>query len=63
VVEDDGRPLSDTNIDRAFAYGQAVPDAESGLLLPVVRTLAEAHGWTVAVDSEYDTGVRFVIRR
>ena len=63
VIEDDGRPLSDTDIDRAFAYGQAVPDAESGLLLPVVQTLAEAHGWTVDVDSTYDDGVRFVIRR
>ena len=62
VIEDDGRPLSDTDIDRAFAYGQAVPDAESGLLLPVVQTLAEAHGWTVDVDSTYDGGVRFVIR-
>lgn len=63
VIDDDGRPLSDTDIDRAFAYGQAVPDAESGLLLPVVQTLAEAHGWTVDVDSAYDDGVRFVIRR
>ena len=63
VIEDDGRPLSDTDVDRAFAYGQAVPDAESGLLLPVVRTLAEAHGWTADVDSTYDGGVRFVIRR
>jgi len=63
VIEDDGRPLSDTDVDRAFAYGQAVPDAESGMLLPVVRTLAAAHGWMVDVDSEYDDGVRFVIRR
>ncbi|GGI94845.1 histidine kinase [Halobellus salinus] len=63
VIEDDGRPLSGTDIERAFAYGQAVPDAESGLLLPVVQTLAEAHGWTVDIDAAYDDGVRFVIRR
>jgi len=61
VIEDDGRPLSATDIDRAFAYGQAVPDAESGMLLPVVRTLAEANGWVIDVDPEYDAGVRFVI--
>ncbi len=61
VVEDDGQPLSAADVDRAFAYGQAVPDAESGMLLPVVRTLAAAHGWTVDVDSDYDDGVRFVI--
>ena len=61
VIEDDGRPLSDADVDRAFAYGQAVPDAESGMLLPVVRTLAEAHGWGVDVDTDRDDGVRFVI--
>jgi signal transduction histidine kinase len=61
VIEDDGRPLSTADADRAFAYGQAVPDAESGMLLPVVRTLAEAHGWTVDIDPAYDEGVRFVI--
>jgi signal transduction histidine kinase len=61
VIEDDGRPLSATDVDRAFAYGQAVPDAESGMLLPVVRTLAEANGWAIDVDPEYDDGVRFVI--
>ena len=61
VVTDDGRPLSPGDVDRAFAYGQAVPDAESGMLLPVVRTLAAAQGWTVDVDPEYDEGVRVVI--
>ncbi|MBB6646760.1 histidine kinase N-terminal 7TM domain-containing protein [Halobellus ruber] len=63
VIEDDGQPLSAVDVDRAFAYGQAVPDAESGMLLPVVRTLAEANGWTVDVDAAYDDGARFVIRR
>ena len=61
VIEDDGRPLSAADLDRAFAYGQAVPDAESGMLLPVVRTLVEANGWTIDIDPEYDDGVRFVI--
>ncbi len=61
VVEDDSQPLSAADVDRAFAYGQAVPDAESGMLLPVVRTLAEAHGWAIDIDPGYDDGVRFVI--
>lgn len=39
-------------------YGQAVPDAESGMLLPVVRTLVEAHGWTVTIDTTCQEGVR-----
>jgi hypothetical protein len=31
------------------------------MLLPVVRTLAEAHGWGVDIDTDRDDGVRFVI--
>ena len=61
VVTDDGAQISAEDTERAFEYGQAVPDTESGMLLPVVRTLAVAHGWTVEIDPEYDDGVRFVI--
>ena len=61
VVTDDGTQISPADAQRAFEYGQAVPDAESGMLLPVVRTLAVAHGWTVDIDPEYDDGIRFVI--
>lgn len=61
VLTDNGKPLSATDIERAFTYGEAVPDAESGMLLPVVRTLVEAHGWEVKIDTEYSDGVRVVI--
>jgi signal transduction histidine kinase len=61
VVTDNGQPLSDGDAERAFSYGEAVPDAESGMLLPVVRTLVEAHGWEVRVVPEYMDGVRIVI--
>lgn len=61
IVTDDGPPIPPRDAERAFEYGQAVPDAESGMLLPVVRTLAAAQGWRVEIDPEYDDGVRFTI--
>lgn len=61
VVTDDGKPIAETDIEAAFEYGAPVPSAESGMLLPVVRTLAEAHGWTVTIDTDYEDGVQVVI--
>jgi len=51
-VEMDANPLADGSVEEAFSYGQAVPSAESGLFLPVVQTLASAHGWEIEVDAE-----------
>lgn len=61
VVTDDGAPIAEHDTEAAFKYGSPVPSAESGMLLPVVRTLAEAHGWTVTIDTTYEAGVRVVI--
>jgi signal transduction histidine kinase len=61
VVTDDGEPLSAGEVEGAFTYGEAVPDSESGMLLPVVRTLAEAHGWESSIDTDYREGVRVVL--
>lgn len=57
VVMGDGESLSEREVEGAFTYGEAVPDAETGMMLPVVRTLAEAHGWEVTVDPGYEEGV------
>ncbi len=62
VVTGDGDPLCDVDAEAAFGYGEAVPDAESGLLLPIVRTLAEAHDWSVTLDSDYADGLRLCVR-
>lgn len=61
VVTDDGTPLAVDQVSRAFAYGEAVPNASSGMALPVVRTIAESHGWHVSVDTTYTDGVRLRI--
>lgn len=62
VMTDDGGAIAETAVEAAFEYGAPVPSAESGMLLPVVRTLAEAHGWTVTIDTDYEDGVRVVIK-
>lgn len=61
VMTDDGGAIAETAVEAAFEYGAPVPSAESGMLLPVVRTLAEAHGWTVTIDTDYEAGARVVI--
>jgi len=61
VVTDDGTRPADGDLDRLFDYGQAVPDAEAGMSLPNVETLAEVHDWTVSVDESYRDGIRLVV--
>lgn len=61
ALADDGRHASAEFGDRLFAYEDAAPTAEAGMTLPNVRTIAEAHGWTIAPDTEYEAGVRYVV--
>ena len=61
-VCDDGDPVSPGAVDRLFRHGEAAPDAERGLLLPVVKTLARVHGWRVVPAPAYDDGVGYEIR-
>jgi hypothetical protein len=44
-----------------FRYGASVPDAEAGMLLPNLRTLARTHGWEATIDPTYADGVRIVV--
>lgn len=57
IVRNNGSPLTESESKKAFEYGEAVPDAERGLLLPVVRTLARAHGWNAEIDLGYQEGI------
>jgi signal transduction histidine kinase len=59
VADDGDPPRGDT--ERYFAFGEAVPDAESGMKLPNVRAFARVHGWTVDIDTDYDGGARVVV--
>jgi signal transduction histidine kinase len=51
VITSDGDPLSDEEIEAAWNYGEAVPSPETGMLLPMVRAIGRAHGWTIDVSS------------
>jgi len=60
AITDDGeQPGEDTA--GYLEFGESVPDAESGMKLPNVRTFARVHGWRVAVDTGYQAGVRLVV--
>ncbi|MFB6117485.1 histidine kinase N-terminal 7TM domain-containing protein [Halosegnis sp.] len=61
IVADDGTALSEGETAGAFSYGEPLPDADSGMLLPVVETLAAAHGWGVSIDPDYREGVHVCI--
>lgn len=61
TIVGDSNPIEQQQIEAAFAYGQAVPDAETGILLPVARTLAEGLRWEMTVDPDYQQGVRIII--
>lgn len=60
TVTDDGRPPMD-DVEKYFEFGESVPDAESGMKLPNVRTFARVHGWSVDLDTDYRNGVRLVV--
>ncbi|MEY7851671.1 histidine kinase N-terminal 7TM domain-containing protein [Natrarchaeobius sp. A-rgal3] len=60
-VADDGPGISPTALDEIFDYGMGAGDG-SGFGLAIVRTIVEAHGWTItAIESELG-GARFEIR-
>jgi len=61
AITDDGNPPTGET-SRYFAFGEAVPDAESGMKLPNVRAFARVHGWTVEIDTGYTDGTRVVVR-
>jgi signal transduction histidine kinase len=61
TIVGDSDPIEQQQVEAAFAYGQAVPDAETGILLPVARTLAEGLRWEMTVDPDYQQGVRIII--
>jgi signal transduction histidine kinase len=61
TVTDDGTRPPDEDLDKLFDYGQAVPNAEAGMALPNVETLAEVHGWRVSIDEGYEDGIRLVV--
>jgi signal transduction histidine kinase len=60
TITGDGEPIRGDPA-RYFDYDDAVANATSGTALPMVRTLAQVHGWHAAIDPDYRSGVRIVV--
>lgn len=61
TIMTDGDPIPIETVDNVFAYGEATPSAETGMLFPTMEAIASSHGWTVDIDPTYEDGVRIEI--
>jgi signal transduction histidine kinase len=61
TVEDDGRGIPADEQYAIFDMFHTTKASGTGLGLPIVRKIVDAHGGTVEVDSEPGEGTRFMI--
>jgi PAS domain S-box-containing protein len=61
-VEDDGPGIPAEERERAFEPGYSTTEDGTGFGLAIVRRVADAHGWDVAVTEGDDGGARFEFR-
>ncbi|MBX0294353.1 sensor histidine kinase [Haloarcula nitratireducens] len=59
-VADDGPGIPESQLGDVFEYGHTTSEDGTGLGLSIVKTIAEAHGWRLYVDSTYEDGAMFV---
>ncbi|GAA3867276.1 hypothetical protein GCM10022627_17390 [Haloarcula argentinensis] len=59
-VADDGPGIPTDAVDNIFEYGHTTSEDGTGLGLSIVKTIAEAHGWRVYIDTTYPDGAMFV---
>ena len=60
TVTDDGPGIPGSHRENVFEYGYTTADGGTGLGLSIVRTMAESHGWTVELGTDYHDGTHFV---
>jgi signal transduction histidine kinase len=61
AVADDGVGIPPDDIDEVFEYGHTTDEDGTGFGLAIVESVVEAHGWSVAVDPDYEDGARFAV--
>ncbi|WP_284009369.1 HAMP domain-containing sensor histidine kinase [Haloarcula pelagica] len=60
TVVDDGPGIPTEAVDDLFEYGRTTSEGGTGIGLSTVKTIAEAHGWRLYVDTTYEDGAMFV---
>jgi len=58
-VEDDGRGVPEGRRESVFDAGETTRQDGTGFGLPIVKQIAEAHGWEVELTESFDGGARF----
>ncbi|MFB6102194.1 MAG: ATP-binding protein [Haloplanus sp.] len=58
-VEDDGQGIPEAEREQVFETGYSTADGGTGFGLNIVRNIAEAHGWHIAVTDGTAGGARF----
>jgi signal transduction histidine kinase len=58
-VADDGPGIPEDERERVFETGYSTAEGGTGFGLNIVRSIAEAHGWTVSVTESAAGGARF----
>jgi len=61
AIAGDGEPPGD-NPAGYLAFGESIPSAEAGMKLPSAKTFARVHGWSIEIDTDYEQGVRILVR-
>jgi len=59
-IEDDGPGIRPEQRTELFEYGMGTGSG-SGFGLAIVRTIVEAHGWSIMLAERYTEGARFEI--
>lgn len=60
-VEDDGEGLSESEVDRVFEQGYSTTKGGTGLGLSIVKSIVEAHGWSINVSDGGMSGACFEV--